>query len=170
MIVLTITTTAEKLNTLFTSIAFAGRASADDWVRNSGLTRQQGFALGYIEENQDRGVIARELSEMSGTTPASVASLLQGLEERGYITRTPSPDDSRVKLLNVTPEGSRLIEGFEEEMSAAQVRLFSGLSPAEQEQLVTLLERIIESADVPLMTAPSRRGGSPSDRSGPGPR
>ena len=155
------TTRAEQLNTLFTSIAFAGRASADDWVRNSGLTRQQGFALGYIEENQHRGVMARELSQMSGTTPASVASLLQGLEDRGYITRTPSPSDSRVKLLSVTAEGSRLIEGFEEEMAAAQVRLFSGLSSAEQDQLVTLLERIIETANVPLATAPPRRGGPP---------
>ena len=159
-------TRAEQLNTLFTSIAFAGRASADEWVRNSGLTRQQGFALGYIQENQDRGVIARELSQMSGTTPASVASLLQGLEDRGYITRTPSPSDSRVKLLTVTAEGSRLIEGFEEEMSAAQVRLFSGLSSAEQEQLVTLLERIIETANVPLMTAPPRRGEAPPAGSG----
>ena len=155
------TTTAEQLNTLFTSIAFAGRASADDWVRKSGLTRQQGFALGFIEENQDRGVIARELAEMSGTTPASVASLLQGLEDRGYITRTPSPNDSRVKLLSVTAEGSRLIEGFEEEMAAAQVRLFSGLSPAEQEQLINLLERIVETADVPVVTAPPRRGAAP---------
>ena len=155
------TTMTERLNTLFMSIAFAGRASADDWVRNSGLTRQQGFALGFIEENQDRGVIARELAEMSGTTPASVASLLQGLEDRGYITRTPSPNDSRVKLLTVTAEGSRLIEGFEEEMSAAQVRLFSGLSSAEQEQLVTLLERIVETADVPVVTAPPRRGETP---------
>ena len=155
-------TMTERLNTLFMSIAFAGRASADDWVRNSGLTRQQGFALGYIEENQHRGVMARELSQMSGTTPASVASLLQGLEERGYITRTPSPSDSRVKLLTVTAEGSRLIEGFEEEMTAAQVRLFSGLSSAEQDQLVTLLERIIQTANVPVMTAPPRRGGPPT--------
>ena len=160
------TTRAEQLNTLFTSIAFAGRASADDWVRNSGLTRQQGFALGYIQENQDRGVIARELSQMTGTTPASVASLLQGLEDRGYITRTPSPDDSRVKLLTVTAEGSRLIEGFEEEMSAAQVRLVSGLSVAEQEQLVTLLERLVETAGVPLVTAPPRQGEAPPADSG----
>ncbi len=161
------TTKAEQLNSLFTSIAFAGRASADDWVRESGLTRQQAFTLGYIEENQDRGVIARELAEMSGTTAASVASLLQGLEERGYITRKPSPDDSRVKLLSVTAEGSRLIEGFDEEMSAAQVRLFSGLSSAEQDQLVTLLERIIHSAGVPVMTAPPRRRGSPPEGRGP---
>ena len=155
------TTRAEQLNTLFMSIAFAGRASADDWVRNSGLTRQQGFALGYIEENQHRGVMARELSQMSGTTPASVASLLQGLEERGYITRTPSPSDSRVKLLSVTAEGSRLIEGFEEEMAAAQVRLFNGLSTTEQEQLASLLERIVETAGVPVVTAPPRGGEAP---------
>lgn len=95
-----------RLTTAIRSLAFAQRAAADEWVRDSGLTRQQAFTLGYIDEHQDRGVIARELSEMSGTTPASVTSLLQGLEERGLITRTPSPDDSRVKFVRATAEGS----------------------------------------------------------------
>jgi len=154
------TTRAEQISTLIRSIGFAQRASADEWVRTSGLTRQQGFTLGYIEENQDRGVIARELAETSGTTAASVASLLQGLEERGYITRMPSPDDSRVKLLSVTAEGSRLIDGFHDEMTAATERLFGALSPAEQDQLITLLGRITETSDAPVIRPPDRRRNS----------
>ena len=150
-------TKAEQISTLIRSVAFAQRASADDWVRSSGLTRQQGFTLGYIEENQDRGVIARELAEASGTTAASVASLLQGLEERGYITRKPSPDDSRIKLLAVTPEGSRLIDGFDDEMTAATERLFGALSAAEQDQLIAMLSRITEAADAPVIQPPDRK-------------
>jgi MarR family transcriptional regulator, repressor for mepA len=152
------TSRAERLLTAIRTLGFAQRASADEWVRDSGLTRQQGFTLGYIEEHQDRGVIARELSEMSGTTPASVASLLQGLEDRGYITRTPSPDDSRVKLLTITPEGSRLIEGFDEEMRSAQDRIFASLDPDEQDQLLALLERIITDAELPTGPPPPERG------------
>lgn len=138
---------AEQFTDAVFAIAFAQRAAADEWVRRSGLTRQQAFTIGYIEENQDRGVIAREISEVSGTTPASVASLLQGLEDRGLITRTPSPDDSRVKLLATTDEGVRLTEGFDDAVRAAQSQLLTALSSEEQDQLMTLLTRIVASVD-----------------------
>lgn len=54
-----------------------------------------------------------QVSHGTGTTPASVTSLLQGLEARGFITRTSSPHDSRVKVVRVTPEGEQIIAGFE---------------------------------------------------------
>jgi MarR family transcriptional repressor of mepA len=151
------TTKADRISALIRSIGFAQRATADEWVRTTGLTRQQAFTLGYIEENQHRGVIARELAEMSGTTAASVTSLLQGLEERGFISRMPSPEDSRVKLITVTAEGSRLIDGFDDEMTAATVQLFAALSAEEQDQLIGLLERITESADAPIIQPPDRK-------------
>lgn len=151
-------TTAEQINAAIRTLGFAQRASADAWVRDSGLTRQQGFTLGYIEEHHNRGVIARELSEMSNTTPASVASLLQGLEDRGLITRVSSPNDSRVKLLHITDEGSRLIAGFDAEMTAAQERLFTPLSANEQNQLLALLTRVIEGSGLTTITAPPARG------------
>ncbi|KAA9394768.1 MarR family transcriptional regulator [Kocuria coralli] len=137
----------ERFSAAIRTIGFAERAVADEWVRQSGLTRQQAFTIGYIEEHQDRGVIAREISEMSGTTPASVASLIQGLEDRGLITRTPSPEDSRVKLLAVTDEGVRLTEGFDDAVRQAQAQVLASLSDEEQEQLVALLDRVVASID-----------------------
>lgn len=136
---------AEQFADAVFAIAFAQRAAADEWVRRSGLTRQQAFTIGYIAENQDRGVIAREISEVSGTTPASVASLLRGLEDRCLITRTPSPDDSRVKLLAATDEGVRLTEGFDDAVREAQAQLLTALSSEEQDQLMTLLNRVVAS-------------------------
>jgi DNA-binding MarR family transcriptional regulator len=150
-------TRAEQINAAIRAIAFAQRATADAWVAGSGLTRQQAFTLGYIEEHQDRGVNARELSEMSGTTPASVASLLQGLEDRGLITRTPSPDDSRVKLIAVTDEASALVVGFDDQMRAAQERFFSTLTTDEQTQLLGLLDRVVTDLGVDIPAEPPRR-------------
>lgn len=151
----------EQLSVALRTIGFAGRADADQWARTVGLTRQQGRTLGYIEAHQQRGVIARELAEMSGTTPASVTSLLQGLEDRGLITRTPSPDDSRIKLLAVTDEGSRIIEGFDDEMKAAQDRLYAPLSADEQELLLALLTRVIEGNALQEAPEPPQRGRTP---------
>jgi len=146
------------LTELVRSVAFAGRAAAEEWVRDSGLTRQQAFTLGYLEQNQDRDVIARELAEMSGTTAASVTSLLQGLEERGYVTRTSSPNDARIKIVRVTADGARVVAGFDESMAAEQRKLFDALDENEQDQLIALLERVVD-AD-PSAAAPP--GGGPS--------
>ncbi len=140
---------SEKLFTAIRVLGIAHQGEADAWVRGSGLTRQQAFTLGYIEQNQDRGVIARELAESFAITPASVASLLQGLEDRGLVRRTVSAQDSRIKLLTVTAEGSQLVVGFDEEMREAQERLFSPLDPQEQEQLLGLLTRLTENITLP---------------------
>jgi MarR family transcriptional regulator, repressor for mepA len=141
------TSKTERLAVLLRSLLFAQRAAGEEWIKESGLTRSQAFTLGYVDEHQDRGVIARELADMSGTTPASVTSLLQGLEERGYITREPSPSDSRVKLIRTTAEGSRIIAGFDAVMTEAQDRQFSALDDAEQDALIALLERIVDAGD-----------------------
>ena len=152
------TSRIDRLTELVRSVAFAGRAAAEEWVRDSGLTRQQAFTLGYLEQNRHRDVIARELAEMSGTTAASVTSLLQGLEERGYVTRTSSPNDARVKIVRVTAEGTRVVAGFDESMAVEQRKLFSVLDEAEQDQLIALLQRLVD-AD-PSAAAPP--GGGPS--------
>jgi DNA-binding MarR family transcriptional regulator len=147
------TSRTERLADLLRTILFAQRAAGEEWIRQSGLTRSQSFTLAYLDENQDRGVIARELAEMSGTTPASVTSLLQGLEERGYITREPSPTDSRVKLIRATAEGSRVVSGFDDVMTAAQERIFEVLDDADQDALIALLQpladSIVEAGDAP---------------------
>lgn len=148
---------SEQLTALIRTLSFAQRATADAWVRTSGLSRSQAFTLGYIEEHQDRGVIARELSEMSGTTPASVASLLQGLEEREYITRTASPDDSRVKLISVTALGATVVAGFQDDLAAEQEQTFSVLDTAEQDRLIELLQRVADRIE-PFPDGPPERG------------
>ncbi|MFT3888994.1 MAG: MarR family transcriptional regulator [Arachnia sp.] len=139
----------DELTAAIRNLGFAQRVAADEWVRATGLTRPQAFSLGYIAEHQDRGVIARELAEMSGTTPASVTSLIHGLEERGLVQRTPSPTDSRVKFLRATPEGAGLVEGFDDAMHAAQERIFAPLSPDEQDLLLSLLRRVMAHIDAP---------------------
>lgn len=166
------TSRIDRLTELVRSVAFAGRAAAEEWVRDSGLTRQQAFTLGFLEQNQHRDVIARELAEMSGTTAASVTSLLQGLEERGYVTRTSSPSDARVKIVRVTAEGARVVAGFDESMAAEQRKLFDVLDEADQDRLIALLERVV-GADPshvdPSGTGPSGTGPSHSGPSRTGP-
>lgn len=138
-------TNEEQIYSLMRRIGALQRREADDWVRETGLTMAQGMALGFIGAYGDQGVIARDIAEQTGTTAASVASLVKGLTERGYITRKPSPEDSRRKLLFVTEEGAALLRDFEDTVNGAIHGQFDVLTKAEQKQLVTLLQRVADA-------------------------
>ncbi|MFI6451778.1 MarR family winged helix-turn-helix transcriptional regulator [Streptosporangium amethystogenes] len=57
-------------------------------------------------------VIARHIAEHHGLSRAAVSKTLAKLECRGYISRTPSPNDRRVALITITPEGEKVIDAF----------------------------------------------------------
>lgn len=142
------TTKPSQISTLIRRIGMVQWRAADSWIRDSGLTQIQGRAIGFIDAHQEHGVIARDLAEASGTTAASVASLIQGLEERGLVERRPSPDDARRKLLFATPTAVAMTRDFAERMDAAYEAAFAVLSTSEQDQLISLLTRIAEANDI----------------------
>ena len=62
------------------------------------------------------------------------------LEARGLVQRRPSPADRRVKVLDLTPTGSRLRAQLLRRMPVQ----LSRLSVREQRVLVKILERLVE--------------------------
>ena len=52
-----------------------------------GLNAQQGRMIGYIYENQNKGIIQKDLAEKYQLKGASISSMLKGLEKKGYVER-----------------------------------------------------------------------------------
>ena len=121
-------------------IGWAQRKAGEDWIRARELSHEQAFVLGYLA--QTPGVIQREIAEVSRTSPASVTSLLQGLERRGLVERRTEGGDDRRKRVYATPAGAELIAGFEEAMLAADETLLAPLDPEERATLQALLTKI----------------------------
>jgi DNA-binding MarR family transcriptional regulator len=61
-----------------------------------------GFAFARINAG---GATIAALGEYLGVTKQAAAQLVQQLEERGYVTRTPHPVDARATLLALTGSG-----------------------------------------------------------------
>lgn len=146
------------LNDLLRNLGIKMRLRGDVYARALPLTFAQSRTIGYIdyiEEHEHRGVIQRELAETSGTSAASVSSLIDGLEKAGYVERRPSPADARRKEIYVLPKARGLTEGFDRLMEQTEKDLLSPLTPAEQATLLDLLTRIDQSfdADIDPMTA-----------------
>ncbi|MDY0914423.1 MarR family winged helix-turn-helix transcriptional regulator [Rathayibacter festucae] len=121
-------------------LAWAQRKAGEDWIRARELSHEQAFVLGHLA--QTPGVIQREIAEVSRTSPASVTSLLQGLERRGLVERRTGGGDDRRKRVYATPAGAELIAGFEEAMLAADETLLAPLDPEERATLQALLTKI----------------------------
>ena len=129
-------------------IGWAQRKAAEDWVRERDLSHEQAFVLGFLAQNP--GAIQRDIAAVSRTSAASVTSLLKGLEHRGLVERRPDPDNARVKRVETTPAGARLIAGFQDAMAAADETILAPLDEDERATLRGLLTKI--AADLPRPT------------------
>jgi DNA-binding MarR family transcriptional regulator len=72
--------------------------------------------------------------------PSNVTGISDRLEERGLVERHADPDDRRVKMLALTPEGDRVRKALTERLLAPPPEL-AALAPEDQEALRDLLRR-----------------------------
>jgi len=105
----------------------------------------------------------RELSYLLDIRPQSLGEILGKLEKNGYITRTPSENDKRIMIVNLTQAGKDTqIQEFSFD------RVFDCLKEEEKQTLSSYLQRLIVSLEEDLGTQDSesregyrRRGGNP---------
>lgn len=129
-------------------IAWAQMKAGEDWIRERELSHAQAFVLGYLVQNP--GAIQRDIAQVSRTTPASVSSLLQGLERGGLIERRTESGNERSKRVYATPAGERLIAGFDTAIAAADETILAPLDRPERTRLHALLTKI--TAELPQPT------------------
>jgi DNA-binding MarR family transcriptional regulator len=67
-----------------------------------GLTATEEKALDLLDRNGP--LTGRQLAERSGLAPASVTSLVDRLEAKGFARRTRNPADGRSVLIETTPD------------------------------------------------------------------
>ena len=89
-----------------------------------------------------RPVPMGRLAQTLSCDASNVTGLIDRLEARGYIRRQPSPDDRRVKVLELTTTGCRRRAELVKHLKSAVVPL-ARLSAADQRRLVRLLEGIV---------------------------
>ncbi len=116
-----------------------GSGDAEDF---GGLTPYQARIVGYIEANEDRELIQRDIAELTGTRPASVSSLLRGLERDGWIERRADPTDSRRKTVHVTDRARTMVRQFHSRTWDAVDAEIGGLTDDEQRTLARLLAKL----------------------------
>lgn len=107
----------------------------------SGLTSVQFAALKAIRENPS--VDATRLSSLIAFDRSTLGDVLERLEAKGLILRSPSPHDKRIKFLRLSSAGSKVLDGVEPEVRRVQQRLLEPLDPGERIEMMRMLAQLI---------------------------
>lgn len=91
----------------------------------------------------DHPLTPAELMRSAMVTSGAVTQRLDRLQDRGLVTRTPSPTDGRVVQVALTQAGLSLIEGALPDHLSTEQRLLAALSPQELEQFAGALRALL---------------------------
>ncbi len=99
----------------------------------------------------------RQLADALGTDPPHVSVIVDELEQKGLVARTPHPTDRRAKILTVTPPGKRVAQKAERMLGQPPAALRA--LPAEE---LAALDRIVTTLLAAQSEAPTRTRSSGS--------
>jgi DNA-binding MarR family transcriptional regulator len=94
------------------------------------------------------------LAQRFEVAPRTVTALVDGLERRGLVQRTPDPDDRRAILVSLTGKGNALMQEIEWGKQALADELVNGLTAEERAEFARLLAK--------LRVAPGQEKGTPA--------
>ena len=105
-----------------------------------------------------------EISQRMFTTTASTTSLLDTLEQGGYVTRSRHPDDRRKVLVTLTPLGRDLVDDYLPKLVALQTAALADVDESAREHLQAGLAQIqatIAALDVTQVAVHTKPRGKP---------
>jgi DNA-binding MarR family transcriptional regulator len=104
------------------------------------LTSVQYAVLSAISRTP--AVDATRLSALISFDRSTLGGVLERMEAKGWIARSPAPEDRRIKLITLTSSGETLLNAVQPAVLRVQERLLSPFSPAERRQVLQLLSRL----------------------------
>lgn len=114
-------------------------------LRPLGVSSPGGLVLGLL---RDHGPMApSEMGDRLIVTRATVTGLLDSLERRGLVRRTAHPSDRRSLIVEITPDGLKVLAEVRTTVHRQEKAWMSALSDAELRRLIALLHRVQQALD-----------------------
>ncbi|GAA4291220.1 MarR family transcriptional regulator [Mycobacterium paraffinicum] len=82
------------------------------------------------------------LAEAIGADKTRIIPTLDELQERGYIERSPDPDDRRVRLLAITSAGRSIKSAAQRDIQTGEERWLAQLSTSDRNVFLRVLRRL----------------------------
>lgn len=112
-------------------------------VKDTGLTPGQPKVLDYLK-NHD-GAVQKEIAINCHIEPASLTTILNGMENKGDIRRSICTTNRKYLNVFLTELGRKYVERLETEFAGIEKSALKSFTDDEKEQLIYLLEKLYDN-------------------------
>jgi DNA-binding MarR family transcriptional regulator len=127
-----------RMTTLF-------RERLEEQLRPLGITAAQLQLLAAL--TKEPGSSGARISRFCQVTPQTTHALLAAAEGRGWVRRSPHPENAHTLLATLTPQGRRIFSRGKALAIRLQSRMLSSLTRAEVRRLEAVLTQLIDSLE-----------------------
>ncbi len=112
------------------------------------MTHYEYWVLALLSEAEGRTLQLKELAAQSNATQSRLSHVVTRLEERGWVTREPSPDDGRASNAVLTDAGwAKVVATAPGHVEAVRTLVLDGLSAQDVADLERICDRILGQLD-----------------------
>jgi DNA-binding MarR family transcriptional regulator len=105
-----------------------------------GLTSVQAVTLLTVKQHDQRSM--SEFCKLYECDASNITGIVDGLEQKGLVSRRAHPKDRRVKIIHLEKEGHAVQKKLIARIAESSPHLFHGLSETEVKQLARLIQKI----------------------------
>jgi DNA-binding MarR family transcriptional regulator len=131
---------ADGLGDAFGAVARRLRAAAMTAFAEYDVTPSQVRAIRVLDTHG--GVRSKELAEHLKIAPRSATEVVDALEVKGLVRRSPDPDDRRAVVVSLTDRGRALSEEVRRARGVESEKMFGRLSRTDRDHLARILSEL----------------------------
>ena len=105
-----------------------------------GLTPRHGFTLSHLCDNGPTS--QQSLLDVLDVDPSVLVAILNDLENAGLAERKRDPEDRRRHIVEMSEQGRSTLMAMESTIDTIERELLADLSPADADQLRSLLSKV----------------------------
>jgi DNA-binding MarR family transcriptional regulator len=115
----------------------------DSALRDVDLTLFEYLVLSHVSEAPDRRIRMSELAFLANGSLSRLSNVVKRFEQRGWMTRSPDPDDGRYTLAHLTDDGFRLVvEAAPVHMRSLRQLVLDPLTPTDLRALTRIADKL----------------------------
>lgn len=112
-------------------------------LREVDLTLFEYLTLSHLSEAPDRRIRMSELAFLANGSLSRLSNVVKRFEQRGWVTRSPDPDDGRYTIAHLTDEGYDLVVAAAPiHMASVRELVLDPLTDADQRALTRIASKL----------------------------
>ena len=111
--------------------------------RDSGLTLFEYMVISYLSMMPEHTARMSELARLTNSSLSRLSNVVTRCESRGWITRSPDPDDARYTVASLTGDGyQQVVDAAPGHVEAVRHYVIDPLTPAQLRTITAAVDRI----------------------------